>query len=92
MRVSLMITPEATPFAQTGGLGEVMSALPVELAGLGVEVDVLMPKIPWDHPGEIQHRKNGPRHRADPQREEDARVAVEIGRLRWSPVFVPRMR
>ncbi|MCX5871938.1 MAG: glycogen synthase GlgA [Deltaproteobacteria bacterium] len=43
MRV-LMVTPEVTPFAQTGGLGEVLSALPVELASLGVEIDVLMPK------------------------------------------------
>jgi starch synthase len=43
MRV-LMITPEATPFAQTGGLGEVLSALPAALVGLGVEVDVLIPK------------------------------------------------
>lgn len=43
MRV-LMITPEATPFAQTGGLGEVLSALPAELAGLGISVDVIMPK------------------------------------------------
>lgn len=43
MRV-LMITSEATPFAQTGGLGEVLSALPAALAELGVEVDVLMPK------------------------------------------------
>jgi starch synthase len=40
----LMITPEVTPFAQTGGLGEVLSALPGELAELGVEVDVFMPK------------------------------------------------
>ncbi len=39
-----MITPEVTPFAQTGGLGEVLSALPGELAELGVEVDVFMPK------------------------------------------------
>jgi starch synthase len=39
-----MITPEATPFAQTGGLGEVLSALPAALVELGVEVDVLMPK------------------------------------------------
>jgi starch synthase len=50
----LMITPEATPFAQTGGLGEVLSALPAELAGLGAEVDVLMPKYrsitPETHP------------------------------------------
>ncbi len=43
MRI-LMVTPEATPFAQTGGLGEVMSALPAALAQLGLEVDVLMPK------------------------------------------------
>lgn len=43
MRV-LMITSEATPFAQTGGLGEVLSALPAALTELGVEVDVLMPK------------------------------------------------
>lgn len=43
MRV-LMVTPEATPFAQTGGLGEVLSALPAELSGLGVDVDVVMPK------------------------------------------------
>jgi len=40
----LMITPEATPFAQTGGLGEVLYALPSELAKLGLEVDVVMPK------------------------------------------------
>lgn len=39
-----MISPEVTPFAQTGGLGEVLSALPAALVKLGVEVDVLMPK------------------------------------------------
>lgn len=43
MRV-LMITPEVAPFAQTGGLGEVLAALPRELGKLGVEVDVLMPR------------------------------------------------
>ncbi len=43
MRV-LMIASEATPFAQTGGLGEVLSALPAELAQLGLHIDVLMPK------------------------------------------------
>ncbi len=43
MRV-LMITPEVTPFAQTGGLGEVLSSLPAALVSLGAEVDVLMPK------------------------------------------------
>lgn len=43
MRI-LMISPEVTPFAQTGGLGEVMASLPAELVKLGLEVDVLMPK------------------------------------------------
>lgn len=40
----LMITPEASPYAQTGGLGEVLSALPAALVELGLSVDVLMPK------------------------------------------------
>lgn len=53
MRV-LMVTPEATPFAQTGGLGEVLSALPAELAGLGVDVDVLMPKYRGIDPDHFQ--------------------------------------
>ncbi|MCX5862825.1 MAG: glycogen synthase GlgA [Deltaproteobacteria bacterium] len=56
MRV-LMITPEATPFAQTGGLGEVLSALPAELAGLGVEVDVVMPKYRDIHPDKYNLEK-----------------------------------
>ncbi|MDQ7785542.1 MAG: glycogen synthase GlgA [Desulfomonilaceae bacterium] len=43
MRI-LMITPEATPFAKTGGLGEVLAALPEALVDLGAEVDVLLPK------------------------------------------------
>jgi len=53
----LMVTPEATPFAQTGGLGEVLSALPAELAGLGVEVDVLMPKYRMIHPDKFNIKK-----------------------------------
>lgn len=43
MRI-LMITSEASPFAQTGGLGEVLSALPAALVELGISVDVFMPK------------------------------------------------
>jgi len=39
-----MISSEVTPFAQTGGLGEVLSALPAELVRLGMEVDVFVPK------------------------------------------------
>ncbi len=40
----LMVTPEASPYAQTGGLGEVLSALPAALVELGISVDILMPK------------------------------------------------
>jgi starch synthase len=39
-----MVASEVTPFGQTGGLGEVLSALPAELVALGLEVEVLMPK------------------------------------------------
>ena len=40
----LMVASEVTPFGQTGGLGEVLSALPAELTALGLHVDVVMPK------------------------------------------------
>jgi starch synthase len=39
----LFVTSEATPFARTGGLGDVASALPKALAALGHEVRVVMP-------------------------------------------------
>ena len=38
-----MISSEATPFAQTGGMAEVLAALPTALTKIGVEVDVVMP-------------------------------------------------
>ncbi|GHV16298.1 glycogen synthase [Clostridia bacterium] len=40
----LMVTPEAEPFAKTGGLGDVLGALPKALAAGGVETCVVMPK------------------------------------------------
>ena len=43
MRV-LMVASEAVPFAKTGGLADVVGALPRALAGLGHEVDVVMPR------------------------------------------------
>ena len=43
MRV-LMVASEALPFAKTGGLADVLGALPRALARLGHEVDVVMPR------------------------------------------------
>src|SRR5687768_12528055 len=43
MRV-LMVASEAVPFAKTGGLADVIGALPRALADLGHKVDVVMPR------------------------------------------------
>ena len=43
MRI-LMVASEALPYAKTGGLADVLGALPGALAALGHEVDVLMPR------------------------------------------------
>jgi starch synthase len=43
MRV-LMVASEAVPFAKTGGLADVMGALPQALGRLGHRVDVVMPR------------------------------------------------
>jgi starch synthase len=43
MRV-LMVASEGVPFAKTGGLADVLGALPRALAQLGHEVDVVMPR------------------------------------------------
>jgi len=40
----LMVTPEAAPFAKTGGLAEVLGSLPRALAAIGEEVVVVMPR------------------------------------------------
>ena len=39
----LFVTPECTPLAKAGGLGDVSAALPAALRTLGIEVDVLLP-------------------------------------------------
>jgi starch synthase len=47
----LMISTEVTPFAKTGGLGDVVGALSKELAGLGHEVRVVCPLYGFLKPG-----------------------------------------
>src|SRR5579872_1624163 len=40
----LMVTSEASPFAKTGGLGDVLGSLPAALAKRGEEVAVVLPR------------------------------------------------
>ena len=40
----LFVASEVTPFAKTGGLADVASALPKALARLGHDVRIVMPK------------------------------------------------
>jgi starch synthase len=40
----LMVSPEATPFAKTGGLADVAGSLPLALARLGHEVTLVLPR------------------------------------------------
>ncbi|WP_424990566.1 glycogen synthase GlgA [Fluviibacterium sp. S390] len=42
----LMVASECAPFAKTGGLADVVGALPAALAPLGIEARVLMPAYP----------------------------------------------
>src|SRR5688500_17711959 len=53
----VMITPEAHPFAKTGGLAEVAAALPDALARLGHAVTIVMPRYRSIAVGDT-HRKD----------------------------------
>src|SRR5689334_12721778 len=47
-----MVGSEAVPYAKTGGLADVLGALPRALARLGHQVDVMMPRYRRIHSGE----------------------------------------
>jgi starch synthase len=62
----LMIASEATPFAKTGGLADVLGALPAALTGLGEQIAVVLPA----------YRENRYPH---PTREAYRSLAIPIG-------------
>ena len=58
----VMASPEAVPFAKTGGLGDVVGALPTALARRGHDTDIWIPfhleaaqwyrrRVQWPRPG-----------------------------------------
>jgi len=69
----LFVTPECSPFAKTGGLGDVVGALPKALARRGVDARVVMPLyagMSWDKLDRLDgalapsvHLDHLPRHR-----------------------------
>ena len=52
MRV-VFVASEGLPFSKTGGLGDVIGALPRALAQEGLEVEVLLPRYRSTKPGEM---------------------------------------
>lgn len=57
----LMVASEVEPFAKTGGLGDVLGALPKSLRDKGVDVRVVMPKyncIPEKYKKDMQFKKH----------------------------------
>ncbi len=57
MKKILMVASEAVPFAKSGGLGDVLGALPQAMKKLGNDVRVVLPKyssIPWEYVSEME--------------------------------------
>src|ERR1700687_587190 len=55
-RSVLIIGSEAVPFAKTGGLADVLGALPVALARLGLDVTLVLPRYRGVAPGRLVDR------------------------------------
>ena len=66
MRI-LMVASEATPFAKTGGLADVVGALPRALSRLGHSIDLVLPRYRGVTAGEPIGRIHVPlgKHGAD---------------------------
>lgn len=47
----VFVAPEGVPFSKTGGLADVVGALPRALAALGLDVDVILPRYRGTPPG-----------------------------------------
>ena len=55
----LLVSPEVSPFAKTGGLADVTGALPKELEKLGVEVKIIMPDYGKINKDDFKIKKTG---------------------------------
>jgi starch synthase len=80
---ALLVSSECSPFAKTGGLGEVMGALPKALARLGLDVRVVMPLyagMPWDQFEPLEGVLTVPMWFGD------AHAGIRLGRLPGSRV------
>ena len=53
----MFVSPEAVPFAKTGGLADVAGALPIALSKLGLRVCLLMPLYGMIRQGNFQLTK-----------------------------------
>jgi starch synthase len=52
----LFLSPEAVPFAKTGGLGDVAGALPAALKQLGADVRLVLPLYRTVREGDFEMR------------------------------------
>ncbi|HEX9756558.1 MAG TPA: glycogen synthase GlgA [Nitrospiria bacterium] len=50
-----MLSSEVSPFAKTGGLGDVLGSLPLALRELGFDVRIMMPRYQGIHPDHYSH-------------------------------------
>src|SRR4051794_23514213 len=81
----LVVASECAPFARTGGLGDVVGALPKALSRRGIDVRVVVPLyagIPWNTLERLDGALGVPIGRGE------ARGAVRLGKLPKSDVPV----